>query len=247
MHDGSHAIAWAAITSFIIRSLRGAGKTFNCIMKSIEQIANEFMAAYNSGNEVETSYRADVFARAIKRDEWQFRKVEHAYAIARAMYYLLRVNDRLSNDDSGAIVRLVYYCLLRNYSENSDVLSTDAKYADLIGGCELAFVVMCKSGQFLMYRILSGALGYLPNIAQKHVVDQMFLFGGIVKEANEKGYHYFLDSDISTRFNNLLQEVYENIPIGEELQKYKDDCTSVIKTIYKELEYGFSQDDIDLF
>ena len=96
-------------------------------MKSIEQIANEFMTAYSSGNEEETSRRANIFARAIKRDEWQFKKVEHTYAMARAMYYLLRANDRLSSDDSGAIVRLVYYCLLRNYSENSDVLSTDTK------------------------------------------------------------------------------------------------------------------------
>ena len=82
---------------------------------------------------------------AIKRDEWQFREVKHTYLIARAMYYLLRVNDRLSSEDNGAIVRLVYYCLLRNYLENKDVLSTDIKYADLISGCELAFVVMCKT------------------------------------------------------------------------------------------------------
>ncbi len=203
------------------------------------------MTAYNSGNEEETSRRANLFARAVKRDEWQFRKVEHTYAMAKAMYYLLRVNDRLSNDDSGAIVRLIYYCLLRNYSENSDVLSTDAKYADLIGGCELAFIVICKNEEFLMYRILSGALDYLPDIAQKHVVDQMLLFGGIVKEAHEKGYHHFLDADISTLFNSLLQEVYENIPIGEELQIYKDDCASVIKAISKNLEYGFRYEDED--
>ncbi len=94
-----------------------------------------------------------------------------------------------------------------------------------------------------MSQVLSGALGYMPNIAQKHVVDQMFLFGGIVKEAHEKGYHHFLDADISTRFNTLLQEVYENIPIGEELQKYKDDCASVIKNISKNLEYGFRYED----
>lgn len=216
-------------------------------MKSIEQIANEFMTAYNSGNEEETSRRANIFTIAIKRDEWQFREVKHTYLIARAMYYLLRVNDRLSSEDNGAIVRLVYYCLLRNYLENKDVLSTDIKYADLISGCELAFVVMCKSGQFLIYRILSGALGYMPNIAQKHVVDQMFLFGGIVKEANEKGYHQFLDADISTRFSTLLQEVYENIPIGYELQKYKDDNISVIETISKELECGFSYEDDNEF
>lgn len=214
-------------------------------MESIEQIAKEFMTAYNSGNEAEISRGANIFAKAIKRDEWQLKKVEHTYAIAKAMYYLLRVNDRLSDNDSGAIVRLIYYCLLRNYSENNDVLSTDAKYADLIGGCELAFIVMCKSGQFLIYRILSGSLGYLPDIAQKHVVDQMFLFGGIVKEAKEKGCHYFLDTDISTRFNTLLQEVYENIPVGKELQRCKDDCTSVIKIISKELENGFSYNDYD--
>lgn len=205
------------------------------------------MAAYNSGNKEETSRRANIFAKAIKRDEWQFRKVEHTYAIARAMYYLLRVNDRLSNDDSGAIVRLVYYCLLRNYLESCNVSSTDAKYADLIAGCELAFIVMCKSGQFLIYRILVGALGYMPNFAEKYVVDQMRLFGGIVKEAHEKGFTVFLDADITMRFYKLLIEVYENIPIDEELQIYKEDCASVIKTITQELENGFSYEDDDDF
>lgn len=217
-------------------------------MKSIDLIANEFMDAYNSGDEEVTSRKAEVFAKAIKRNEWQFKKVEHTYAIARAMYYLLRVNNRLSDDDCGAIIRLIYYCLLKNYSENNNVLSTDDKYADVIGGCELAFIIMCKSGQFIMYRILSEALGYMPNFAQKHVVNQMFLFGGIVKEANEKGYHHFLDTDISRRFNTLLQEVYENIPLGKELQLYKDNCTSVIKTIYKDIENGFRyEDDYEFF
>ena len=216
-------------------------------MSLVEQHANEFMTAYGSGNEESISCKANIFAKSIKRDEYQLKKVEHTYAMARAMYYLLRKNDRLSSGDREAIVRLIYYCLLRNYSENCRSQSTDAKYADLISGCELAFIVMCKSGQFLMHRILSGALGYMPNFAQKHIVDQMLLFGGIVKEAQEKGYHYSIDADISTRFNTLLQEVYENIPIGEELQKYKGDSTFVIKTITKELENGFSYEDDNEF
>ena len=156
------------------------------------------------------------------------------------MYYLLRVNDQLSDNDCGSIVRLIYYCLLRNYSENSNVASTDTRYSDVIGGCELGFVVMCKSGQFLIHRILSAALGYMPNYAQKHVLDQMFLFGGIVKEAKEKGYHHFSDTEISKHFNSLLQDIYDNIPTGEELQMYKDDCISIIKTISKDLENSFT-------
>lgn len=204
------------------------------------------MTAYNSGDEKETFRKADIFAKAIKKDEWQFRRVEHTYAMAKSMYYLLRVNDRLSSDDCGAIVRLVYYCLLRNYSENANTVSTDAKYADLVGGCELAFIILCKSGEFLMYRILTGALGYMPNYAQKHIVDQMRLFGGIVKEANLKGYHHILDANVSKRFKALLQEVYENIPTGEELQSYKDKCASVIKSISKDLENGFNFDDDDM-
>ena len=216
-------------------------------MESIEQIANKFMAAYNSGNKEEISCSADVFAKAIKRNEWQLRMVKNMYAMSQAMYYLLRVNDRLSGDDSGAIVRLIYYCLLRNYSENSDVSAADVKYAYLIGGCELAFVVMCGNGRFLMYRILSCALGYMPNIAKKHIVDQMRLFGGIVKEAQEKGYHHFLDADTSASFHTLIQEVYESIPVGDELQKYKRDNDSIIKTISEGIECGFSCEDYDEF
>ena len=159
------------------------------------------------------------------------------------MYYLLRVDDRLSNDDCRAIVRLIYYCLLRNYSDNSDALSTDIKYADLVGGCELAFIIMCNNGEFLMYQILSGALGYLPNMAERYMVDQMFLFGGIVKEANEKGFHHFSDAEISRYFNSLLQEVYESIPSGEELIGYKDEYAPIIKTISKELEMSFRDED----
>lgn len=216
-------------------------------MESIEQIANKFMAAYNSGNKEEISCSADVFAKAIKRNEWQLRMVKNMYAMSQAMYYLLRVNDRLSGDDNDAIVRLIYYCLLRNYSENSDVSAADVKYAYLIGGCELAFVVMCGNGRFLMYRILSCALGYMPNIAKKHIVDQMRLFGGIVKEAQEKGYHHFLDADTSASFHTLIQEVYESIPVGDELQKYKRDNDSIIKTISEGIECGFSCEDYDEF
>ena len=216
-------------------------------MESIEQIANKFMAAYNSGNKEEISCSADVFAKAIKRNEWQLSMVKNMYAMSQAMYYLLRVNDRLSGDDNDAIVRLIYYCLLRNYSENSDVSAADVKYAYLIGGCELAFVVMCGNGRFLMYRILSCALGYMPNIAKKHIVDQMRLFGGIVKEAQEKGYHHFLDADTSASFHTLIQEVYESIPVGDELQKYKRDNDSIIKTISEGIECGFSCEDYDEF
>lgn len=216
-------------------------------MESIEQIANKFMTAYNSWNEEEISRSADVFAKAIKRNEWQLSMVKNMYAMSQAMYYLLRVNDRLSGDDSDAIVRLIYYCLLRNYSENSDVSAADVKYADLIGGCELAFVVMCRDGRFIMYGILLGLLGYMPNIAQKYVVDQMRLFGGIVKEAQEKGYHHFLDADTSASFHTLIQEVYEFIPVGDELQKYKRDNDSIIKTISKEIEVRFSCEDYDEF
>lgn len=216
-------------------------------MESIEQIANKFMAAYNSGNKEEISRSADVFAKAIKRNEWQLRMVKNMYAMSQAMYYLLRVNDRLSGDDSGAIVRLIYYCLLRNYLENSDVSVSDVKYADLIGGCELAFVVMCRDGRFIMYGILLGVLGYMPNIAQKYVVDQMRLFGGILKEAQEKGYHYFLDANTSASFHALMQEVYEYIPVGDELQKYKRENDSIIKTISEGIESGFSCEDYDEF
>ncbi len=207
------------------------------------------MTAYNLGDEEKTSRKAAIFAKAIKKDEWQLKNVVHMYAMARAMYYLLKISSRLSNRDHDAIVRLIYYCLLRNYSENCNTLYTDVKYADVIGGCELAFVFMCENGQFLIYQILSGVLGYLPNLAQKHVVDQMLLFGGIVKEANEKGFHHFLDTRISTHFNTLLKEVDKNIPIDTGLQIYKDGCAPIIATISKDLENGFSyeSDEDELF
>lgn len=217
-------------------------------MKTIEQLANEFMSAYNSADKEVTLRKADLLMKSIKKDEWQFTKVEHTYEVARSMYYLLKVEKELSNYDYETIVRLIYYCLLKNYAQNSDVISTDVKYKDLISGCELAFIVMCRNGQFLMYRLLSGALGYMPNFTQKHIVDQMLLFGGIVKDAYDNDYHYFIDRDISNSFSSLLQEVYENIPPSEELQSYKDNCMSVIKTIFKELENGFHyEDDLELF
>lgn len=206
-------------------------------MKLIEKLAKEFISEYSSGDRQSAVKTARIILREIEKDEWQFKGLAHNYAVARALYYLLSLEElSLIDEEYRNIVKLAYYCLLKNYSENVDVEISDAKYSDIIGGSELAFVVICENVNFLHQQILVGALNYLPAYAQKHLLDQARLFSGIVKEAIENHYNYSLDENLSKKFRDMVQELYDNIPTDENLKSFKVGCLPVIQSISDEME-----------
>lgn len=215
-------------------------------MKTIEQTANELLTVYNTQAKNEIFQKAKSFAYTVNRNEMLLKKVTHPYTVARAMYYLLNENNVLSNQEYKMTIKRTYYCLLKNYVENVKTMTTDPKYADVIGGCELAFSLIHKYSDFLILELFPG-MSYAPNYAQKHLANQMFLFGGIVKEANKNGLNICIDTNISTHFYSLFKQVYEHIPTGPNLQTHKENCLPIINSILKDLEKSFTFNDEDFF
>lgn len=212
----------------------------------IEELANDFITAYNSGNEERTVLKAKIFFGEINKNESQLRIITHHYTVARALYYLLQLENNqfsLTIEDATSILRLVYYCLLKNYMINSEVEPSKIKYADIIGGSELLCTTICRYGKLLMYNILSGSLHFMPNYSHKHLSNQLTLFGGIVKEANENNHYHSLDENITRQFNDFSKEAYQGLPINEDLRNLKAACNSVIQTIIRELELGLKMED----
>ncbi len=217
-------------------------------MKFVEELARDFITAYYSGNQEKATQQAKIILHSIKKDECQLKRVTHPYLVAKAFYYLLTWDKiSLTEDENAKVTKLTYYCLLKNYTENIEVETLDIKYEDVIAGSELAFIFICENGDSLMYRILTGLLNYIPQYAQKHLLDQMRVFGGLVKESSENNHHYYLDEAISKRFGHMLQEVYDNIPTGEELQYLKRNTLPTIQRIMKDLEYNLNCDDDDIW
>ena len=126
---------------------------------------------------------------------------------------------------------------------NSEVEPSKIKYTDIIGGSELACTTICQYGKFLMYNVLSGSLHFIPNYSHKHLNNQLMLFGGIVKEANENNHYHSLDENITKQFNDFSKEAYQGLPINEDLQNLKMACNSVIQTIINDLELGLKMED----
>lgn len=216
-------------------------------MKKLEQATVNFLSAIETQNEQALANMYYDFSKTIKKNEQEIKFTNQPYPIARAMYYLLNNYEHLLEEDQNHIVLLIYYCLLKNYILLKD--SEDpSKYDELISGCELAFNVMMKNGEFLIYQILCGGMNFLPNFAQQHIVNQMCLFGGMAKDAIENGYSSFTDNRIHMKFSFLLSKVYENIPTGEVLENYKNNCLPIIKDISNSISFWLkSDDDYELF
>lgn len=214
----------------------------------MEILAKDFMAAYTSGDKKNIFPKAELFHREIKRNEWLFRRIERTYDMSRALYCLSLLDKDLSftEDEYSSIIILIYYCSLKNFLEHKELESSDLKYAELIGASELAFVIIAEHIEALT-RILIGSLNYFPSYAQNHIRNHLMLFGGIVKDANEKHYHYFSDKDISDRFKKYSQMIYSHLPVGEHLKQFKKDCTFIVQDISKHLEDGFTINDADDF
>lgn len=215
----------------------------------IEELAKDFITAYSSGIKEEIAQKAKIFFKYVNRNEDELRVITHYYATARALYYLLQLDKdqlQLTDEETDSIVRLVYYCLLKNYSTNAEVEPSEIKYADVVGGSELACIAISENLNFLTYRLLTGSLQFMPNYSQMHLLNQLMLFGGIVREAKINNHYHSLDTEITKRFMRLPQELYQKLPINEDLRNLKANCSSVIKTITRGLSMGFKEEETDL-
>ena len=126
-------------------------------MTFIEELTQEFVSMYTSKNEKEIIHKARFLVREINRNEFQFMMTKHPYAVARALYYLLSDEAKLTDEESVPVAKLLYYCLLKNYLTNSNADVSDANFSDLIGGCQLGVIFMTKYIKFvafLLYRVL---------------------------------------------------------------------------------------------
>ena len=216
-------------------------------MTPVKSLANEFLTVYNNGNKIEISHKAKILARAIRPNEWQFRSAQNPYAMARALYYSLLECGQLSQPDYNSIIKVIYYCLLKNFLKYNNDATNESSYGDFIGGNELGFIFLNQNGQFIIHRILVGSLCMMPNYAQKALIDQMLLFGGLANEAKEKGYNLTLDASLSKTLDSLLQEAAGFLPTGEDLRKSESDCASMIESITEEIENGFNYEDEDMY
>lgn len=214
-------------------------------MARIENLIKEYVAAYNLGDKEKYTNLAKSLIREINHDEAQFGYLTHNYIAAKALYYLCLQKERpLTPKECAVVVKLEYLCLLNNFVKNKEVDSLDIKYLDVIGGSELAVIVLCENVQYLI-SVLVGEVGYLPNYAQKHLRDQLMLFGGIVKDANEKNIGHMLEDKLSKKFNDLYKELYQQFPTGKYLQSFKDGCTPIMKDILSYLRMGLKEPDYE--
>lgn len=221
-------------------------------MSMIEKLAKDLIVTYDSGSEEDARMKLRRFLREIKNNEYQFKKVVHPYLMAECLYCILAIdeeNDELKDEEYYKIVKLIYYCLLKNYIENSDVSVIDAKYRDVIGGSQMVCVLLCKYRPFIINTLLTGMLNYLPNFSEIIACNMLSLFGGIVKDASDRHIHHFIDSTASEEFEKIAKDLDSCFPTSERLQSLKEKMASVIQDVVKELEYSFSisTDDFDLF
>lgn len=206
-------------------------------MKPIEILADNFLKAYYANTKEEYRTYAKKLIRELEKDEWQFRNIENNYNVAKALYYLnvQDDNEEISTDTNCSIYKLMYYCLLKNY-----ILSTQqGNINSLINGSKLALIILCEQAEYFMYGILTGELGYMPNYAQKHIGDQLKLFGGIVKEVGQSRFDELNDSFINRRYSEMASELTPHFPTGISLESYKTGCSSTIKKIADDLGSRF--------
>ena len=219
-------------------------------MATIDNLTKEFISAYTVANKDEMHRLSKSIIREIKRDTYQFKKVEHPYIVAKALYYIWNSDcaDTISDSDGCDIIKLSYYCIIKHYIDNCESVSSMTKYLDLISACELGVVLILENAEFIMYSVLSGELNYLPNFSQKHIRNQILLWGGTVKEAHRVHCNVSMDESISQRCQTMMTDIDSQLPIGDSLQNFRNITIEVIREICKGLELNFDiKDDEDFY
>lgn len=214
-------------------------------MTFIEELTQEFVSMYTSKNEKEIIHKARILVREIKRNEFQFMMTKHPYAVARALYYLLSDEAKLTDEESVPVAKLLYYCLLKNYLTNSNANASDANFFDLIGGCQLGVIFMTKYIKFVAFFIISDIAHYLPDAARKHAGNQLLLFCKTVCQAEITHNHHLVEDNLMREYDNFIHELNQHLPEVTDILALKHECTPVIEQICEEIRFDCALKDND--
>lgn len=195
---------------------------------NIDEIAQRIVSDFNAENDEMLKVDTKEMLHKMKHYESMFSVVKHPYLVAKSLYFML-TEDYLSVDDQMSAVKLAYFCLLNNYLKNGDKQTIDPEFEDLVSGCKLALVLISMQNQYLMYSVIAGLAGYINP--ETHIRNQIFLFGGIVKEAECSHSISSLEEVVNKYFAGIYKELSSHLPTGRDLAELKENCTSVIKSI----------------
>ena len=205
---------------------------------NIDEIAQNIVSAFIAENAQMLRQETKKMLCQIDINEFMFSAVKRPYLVAKSLYFML-TEDCLTEDEQMSVVKLVYFCLLNNYLKNCDSKPGDAKYEDLVSGCKLAIVLIAMQNKYLMYLITKA--DYINP--QTHIQNQVFLFGGIAKEAEIEHCCYPLEDVINRYIADIFKKIYGQLPMGRNLAILKEDCISVIEHIELSISINLKEPD----
>lgn len=208
------------------------------LFMSIDQLAENISSSFNVDDRATLKETTKFMLHKMRHHESMFSVVNRPYIVAKSLYFML-TEDYLSTEEQMSAVKLIYFCLLNNYLKNCDSKYGSREYEDLVSGCKLSLVLFSMQNQFLMYSIIAGQAGYINP--ETHLRNQMLLFGGIVKEAENAHDKFPLENVISRYFVDIFKELYNHMPTGRELATLKENCTPVIKSIKRDISLNFKE------
>lgn len=212
-------------------------------MNEIDIIASEIVSSFNADNRLMLKQKTKDMLFQIRKSESMFSLVNNPFLVAKSLYFML-TEDYLSDEEQVSIIKLAYLCLLKNYLKNDGKKPNDAEYVDLVSGSKLAIVLIFMQHQYLEYSIISGLALYInPN---RHIHDQLLLFGGIVKEAELTHNDFPIEDVINRYFVDCFKVIYSNLPTGRNLDFLKTKCFPVINQIKNSIEINLN-DNLDIY
>lgn len=207
---------------------------------NIDEIAQRIVSDFNAENYEMLKNDTKEMLHKMKFDESMFSVVKHPYLVAKSLYFML-TEDYLSVDDQMSVVKLAYFCLLNNFLKNADKKIEEPEYEDLVSGCKLALVLISMQNQYLMYSVIGGEAGYINP--ETHIRNQIFLFGGIIKEAERSKSIFLLEDIIKKYFEGIFNELCNQLPKDRELATLKDKCIPIIKSIKTSISVNLKEND----
>lgn len=214
-------------------------------MNITENMAQELIATYNSGDEGKTYQKAKELLGRFKRDQYLFTYAEHHYLMAKAFYCLFATINESIGQDGTSVVKLIYYHLMENYLKNADADASTPQYRDLLGGCQLGLVIMINYGQFIMDHILTGVCHIVPGYSQDRLFDQILLFNSIIDRAeNVYNFHYVSDSLVDRDYQKVKKGLMKLSLKTADFDALKQRCNELIESnsLYIKLSFPIPVD-----
>lgn len=204
----------------------------------IDKIAQKIVSSYIGKKEEILAQNTREMLLELHRNEYAFSAVKYPYLVAKSLYYIWS-SGKLIEDDQIFCVRLIYFCLLNNYLKNAESNPGEANYKNLVLGCKLAIVLISMQREYLMYDVIHRA-GYV--IPETHLRNQIHLFGGIIKEAENLNYLFPVEDIIGKYFKEIFKEIYSILPVGNDLAKLRESYGPTIKRIKMDMQLSFRDD-----